>query len=41
MVLKRGRNVGERAIAETSEKEVLELIVSGVPETVADAALSS
>jgi simple sugar transport system ATP-binding protein len=41
MVLKRGRNVGERAIAETTEKEVLELIVSGVPETVADAALSS
>ena len=33
MVLKRGRNVGERAIAQTSEKEVLELIVSGVPET--------
>jgi simple sugar transport system ATP-binding protein len=41
MVLKRGRNVGERAIAETTEKEVLELIVSGVPETTADAALSS
>jgi simple sugar transport system ATP-binding protein len=41
MVLKRGRNVGERAIAETTEKEVLELIVSGVPETVADAGLSS
>ena len=37
MVLKRGRNVGERAIAETTEKEVLELIVSGVPETTADA----
>ena len=33
MVLKRGRNVGERLIAETTEKEVLELIVSGVPET--------
>jgi len=33
MVLKRGRNVGDRAIAETTEKEVLELIVSGVPET--------
>ncbi len=33
MVLKRGRNVGERAIAQTTEKEVLELIVSGVPET--------
>jgi ribose transport system ATP-binding protein len=33
MVLKRGRNVGERVIAETTEKEVLELIVSGVPET--------
>jgi simple sugar transport system ATP-binding protein len=31
MVLKRGCNVGERAIAKTNEKEVLELIVSGVP----------
>jgi simple sugar transport system ATP-binding protein len=41
MVLKRGRNVGERAIAETTEKEVLELIVSGVPETIADPGLSS
>jgi len=41
MVLKRGRNVGERAIAETTEKEVLELIVSGVPDTIADAGLSS
>jgi simple sugar transport system ATP-binding protein len=41
MVLKRGRNVGERAITDTTEKEVLELIVSGVPETVADAALSA
>ena len=40
MVLKRGRNVGERAIADTTEKEVLELIVSGVPETTADATLS-
>ena len=36
-VLKRGRNVGDRLIADTTEKEVLELIVSGVPET-ADAA---
>jgi simple sugar transport system ATP-binding protein len=35
MVLKRGRNVGERLIAQTTEKEVLELIVSGVPETAA------
>jgi simple sugar transport system ATP-binding protein len=34
MVLKRGRNVGARDVAATSEKEVLELIVSGVPETV-------
>src|SRR6202021_867067 len=34
MVLKRGRNVGVRDVAATSEKEVLELIVSGVPETV-------
>ena len=40
MVLKRGRNVGERAIADTTEKEVLELIVSGVPETIADPTLS-
>jgi simple sugar transport system ATP-binding protein len=32
MVLKRGRNVGSRSIASTTEKEVLELIVSGVPE---------
>ena len=37
MVLKRGRNVGDRAIARTTEKEVLELIVSGVPETLAAA----
>ena len=29
MVLKRGEEVGERAIAQASEKEVLELIVSG------------
>jgi simple sugar transport system ATP-binding protein len=35
MVLKRGRNVGERLIPDTTEKEVLELIVSGVPETAA------
>jgi simple sugar transport system ATP-binding protein len=40
MVLKRGRNVGDRLIAETTEKEVLELIVSGVPETIADPTLS-
>jgi simple sugar transport system ATP-binding protein len=32
MVLKRGNNVGERAVADTSEREILELIVSGVPE---------
>jgi len=31
MVLKRGENVGERVIAETSEQEVLEIIVSGTP----------
>jgi len=37
MALKRGRNVGERAIPETTEKEVLELIVSGVPDTLAAA----
>ncbi|GLS23328.1 sugar ABC transporter ATP-binding protein [Labrys miyagiensis] len=33
MVLKRGQNVGDRYIRNTSEKEVLELIVSGTPET--------
>ncbi|MDQ0468076.1 ATP-binding cassette domain-containing protein [Labrys wisconsinensis] len=33
MVLKRGRNVGDRYIRHTTEKEVLELIVSGTPET--------
>jgi ribose transport system ATP-binding protein len=32
MVLKRGENVGERRISETSENEVLELIVQGVRE---------
>ncbi len=32
MVLKRGQNVGERQIATTTEKDVLELIVSGEPE---------
>ncbi len=31
MVLKRGRNVGERRIAGSSEQEVLEMIVSGQP----------
>jgi simple sugar transport system ATP-binding protein len=34
MVLKRGQNVGERAIAKSSEQEVLELIVSGTPRPV-------
>jgi simple sugar transport system ATP-binding protein len=33
MVLKRGQNVGDRYITRTSEKEVLELIVSGTPDT--------
>jgi simple sugar transport system ATP-binding protein len=33
MVLKRGECVGERAIADTTEKEVLEMIVSGAPQT--------
>lgn len=33
MVLKRGENVGDRYIGHTSEKEVLELIVEGTPET--------
>lgn len=32
MVLKRGQNVGERVIAATTERDVLELIVSGTPE---------
>jgi simple sugar transport system ATP-binding protein len=41
MVLKRGRNVGTRAIKSTTEKEVLELIVSGVPEAAPQAALVS
>jgi simple sugar transport system ATP-binding protein len=31
MVLKRGQNVGEREIAASTEQEVLELIVSGIP----------
>jgi simple sugar transport system ATP-binding protein len=35
LVLKRGENVGERRISETSEQEVLELIVAGTPTTVA------
>ncbi len=33
MVLKRGENVGERYVRNTNEHEVLELIVSGTPET--------
>lgn len=33
MVLKRGENVGDRYVADTSEKEVLELIVEGTPDT--------
>ena len=41
MVLKRGRNVGARAIRSTTEKEVLELIVSGVPEKAEYAELAS
>jgi simple sugar transport system ATP-binding protein len=35
MVLKRGENVGERQIKETTEQEVLEIIVSGKREKVA------
>ena len=31
MVLKRGENVGERTIANSTEQEVLEIIVSGTP----------
>ncbi len=34
MVLKRGECVGERAIVDTTEKEVLEMIVSGAPQAV-------
>jgi ribose transport system ATP-binding protein len=33
MVLKRGENVGDRYVRRSSEQEVLELIVSGTPET--------
>ena len=33
MVLKRGENVGDRYVKHTSEREVLELIVSGTLET--------
>jgi len=33
MVLKRGNNVGDRNVAHTTEKEILELIVSGSRET--------
>ncbi len=32
MVLKRGENVGERLVAETTEQDILEIIVSGTPE---------
>ena len=31
MVLKRGQNVGDRWVSETTEQEVLEIIVSGTP----------
>jgi simple sugar transport system ATP-binding protein len=31
MVLKRGENVGERTVADSTEQEVLEIIVSGTP----------
>ena len=33
MVLKRGENVGDRFVRHTDEKEILELIVEGTPET--------
>jgi simple sugar transport system ATP-binding protein len=33
MVLKRGQNVGDRFIAHTTERDVLELIISGTPES--------
>ncbi len=32
MVLKRGQNVGERLVSETTEHEILEIIVSGTPD---------
>jgi simple sugar transport system ATP-binding protein len=32
MVLKRGENVGERSVCDTTEHEVLQLIVAGIPE---------
>ncbi|MEO8669228.1 MAG: sugar ABC transporter ATP-binding protein, partial [Bauldia sp.] len=43
MVLKRGENVGDRYIRNTTEHDVLGLIVSGTPETAltADEALAS
>jgi simple sugar transport system ATP-binding protein len=41
MVLKRGRNVGERRIRETSENAVLELIVQGDRELAQAEALAS
>ena len=42
MVLKRGRNVGDaRRSPTTTEKEVLELIVSGVPEVAPETELAS
>lgn len=37
MVLKRGQNVGDRYIAHTSERAVLELIVEGTPEAAVSA----
>jgi simple sugar transport system ATP-binding protein len=33
MVLKRGENVGERVVAESTESDVLEIIVSGTPKS--------
>ncbi len=33
MVLKRGQNVGDRYIKQTSEQEILELMITGTPET--------
>jgi len=43
MVMKRGQAVGDRYIRHTDEAEVLELIVSGTPETAmtADQALAA
>jgi simple sugar transport system ATP-binding protein len=40
MVLKRGENVGERLVAETTEQEILEIIVSGTPDNAQQARIA-